>query len=170
VWLRRERDSADSNNHHNQSIPFTGESSLVQKQFSNSPKLKPNLTHNECLPRTITVVIISLFPLLESDNYHGWFIQFKSHCRGIGAHLALKARPTHPVDVNGNPLVLNQAQARALAKLQATWDEHDNKANSNEGLYQGSQDQEARRDRGLQTRPPPAQPSSRQPVTTLLRY
>jgi hypothetical protein len=42
--------------------------------------------------------------------------------------LALKARPTHPVDVNGNPLVLNQAQARVLAKLQATWDEHDDKA------------------------------------------
>jgi hypothetical protein len=42
---------------------------------------------------------------------------------------SLKARPTHPpVDVNGNPLVLNQAQARALAKLQATWDEHDDKA------------------------------------------
>jgi hypothetical protein len=60
------------------------------------------------------------FPYFESDNYHGWLIQFKSHCRGIGAHLALKARPTHPVDVNGNPLVLNQAQARALAKLQAT--------------------------------------------------
>jgi hypothetical protein len=57
----------------------------------------------------------------------GWFIQFKSHCRGIVAHMALKARPTHPVDVNGNPLVLNQAQARALAKLQATWDEHDDK-------------------------------------------
>jgi hypothetical protein len=68
------------------------------------------------------------FPYFESDNYHGWFIQFKSHCRGIGAHLALKARPTHPVDVNGNPSVLNQAQARALAKLQATWDEHDDKA------------------------------------------
>jgi hypothetical protein len=47
VWLRRERDSADCNN-------FTGESSLVHKQFSNSPKLKPNLTHNECLPRTTT--------------------------------------------------------------------------------------------------------------------
>jgi hypothetical protein len=62
------------------------------------------------------------FPYFESDNYHGWwFIQFKSHCRGIGAHMALEARPTHPVDVNGkNPLVLNQAQARALAKLQAT--------------------------------------------------
>jgi hypothetical protein len=63
---------------------------------------------------------------LEINNSS--FIQFKSHCRGIGAHLALKAHPTHPVDVNGNPLVLNQAQARALAKLQATWDEHDDKA------------------------------------------
>jgi hypothetical protein len=30
--------------------------------------------------------------------------------------------------VNSNPLVLNQAQARALAKLQAIWDEHDDKA------------------------------------------
>jgi hypothetical protein len=68
------------------------------------------------------------FPYFESDNYYGWFIQFKIHCRGIGAHLALKARLTHPVDVNSNPLVLNQAQARALAKLQAIWDEHDDKA------------------------------------------
>jgi hypothetical protein len=70
------------------------------------------------------------FPYCESDNYHGWFIQFKSHCRGcgIGAHFSLKARPTHHVDVNGNPLVLNQAQARALAMLQATCDEHDDKA------------------------------------------
>jgi hypothetical protein len=42
--------------------------------------------------------------------------------------LYLKACPTHPVDVNGNPLVLNQAQARVLVKLQATWDEHDDKA------------------------------------------
>jgi hypothetical protein len=68
------------------------------------------------------------FPYFEPDNYHGWFIQFKSHCRGIGAHLALKPRPTHPIDANGNPQVLNAAQTRALAKLQETWDEHDHKA------------------------------------------
>jgi hypothetical protein len=68
------------------------------------------------------------FPYFEPDNYHGWFIQFKSYCRGIGAHLALKPHPTHPIDANGNPQVLNVAQTRALAKLQETWDEHDHKA------------------------------------------
>jgi hypothetical protein len=60
------------------------------------------------------------FPYFESDNYHGWFIQFKSHCRGIGAHLTLKARPTHPVDVNGNPLVLNQVRANVASNLGRT--------------------------------------------------
>jgi hypothetical protein len=68
------------------------------------------------------------FPYFESDNFHGWFIQFKSHCHGIGAHLALKPRPPPPVDANGIPLVLSAAQARQLLKLQELWDEHDHKA------------------------------------------
>jgi hypothetical protein len=68
------------------------------------------------------------FPYFESNNFHGWLIQFKSHCRGIGAHLALKPRPVPPVDANGFPLVLNAAQARQLAQLQEIWDEHDHKA------------------------------------------
>ena len=60
------------------------------------------------------------FPYFEPDNYHGWFIQFRSHCRGIGAHLALKPRPTHPVDANGIPLVLTAAQAKALGTYKMT--------------------------------------------------
>jgi hypothetical protein len=63
------------------------------------------------------------FPYFESDNFHGWFIQFKSHCRGNGAHLALKPLPPPPVDANGIPLVLC-----AVIKLQELWDEHDHKA------------------------------------------
>ena len=35
------------------------------------------------------------FPYFEPDNYHGWFIQFKSHCRGIGAHFALSSLAQH---------------------------------------------------------------------------
>jgi hypothetical protein len=42
------------------------------------------------------------FPYFESDNYHGWFIQFKSHCRGIGAHWALKARPYYYIIIYDN--------------------------------------------------------------------
>jgi hypothetical protein len=95
------------------SIPFTGESSLVQKQFSNSP----NTNSSSLTTMSSKDDYKDSFPYFESDNYHGWFIQFKSSCRGIGAHIALNTRSTHPVDANGNPQILSASQTRNCRRL-----------------------------------------------------
>jgi hypothetical protein len=69
------------------------------------------------------------FPWFEEDNFSGWLIQFKAHLRRSDAVApVLGPRPAVPLDQQGQPVALDQAQARNLVTNQSVYDKADNVA------------------------------------------